>query len=213
MVDALMRVKSNIDGEAGAAYADWLKKSVNPATVVEFGCNDGILLKPLSALGVNACGIDVSANITEMARERGLNVLTGYFNAETAGRIEEKVGKADVVTLSKEEQQRIAKVLRPIVDEWVKESEAKGIPARQMLKKAGSTDTEKMIAAMQGLTVSESPSGPFTYRRIDHQATMGAWVGKTAVKDGKPVMVDWSYRDGKDHLPPDDEVRKMRPGD
>ena len=46
-------------------------------------------------------------------------------------------GKADVVTLSQQEQQRIAKLLRPIVDEWVKESEAKGIPARQMLKKAG----------------------------------------------------------------------------
>ncbi|HEX7052663.1 MAG TPA: TRAP transporter substrate-binding protein [Burkholderiales bacterium] len=46
-------------------------------------------------------------------------------------------GKADLVTLSKAEQQRIAKVLRPIVDEWVRESEAKGIPAREMLKKAG----------------------------------------------------------------------------
>jgi TRAP-type C4-dicarboxylate transport system substrate-binding protein len=45
--------------------------------------------------------------------------------------------KAEVVTLSAAEQQRITKVLRPIIDEWVKESEAKGIPARQMLKRAG----------------------------------------------------------------------------
>jgi hypothetical protein len=28
-------------------------------------------------------------------------------------------------------------VLRPIVDEWIKESEGKGIPARDMLKRAG----------------------------------------------------------------------------
>ena len=83
----------------------------------------------------------------------------------------------------------------------------------EMLKKAGSTDTEKMVAAFEGLTVPKSPSGPFTFRKIDHQATMGAWVGKTAVKDRKPVMVDWTYQDGKDHLPPDDEVRKMRPAD
>jgi TRAP-type transport system periplasmic protein len=42
-------------------------------------------------------------------------------------------GKAEVVEFSKAEQEKIAKVLRPIVDEWVKESEAKGIPAKKML--------------------------------------------------------------------------------
>jgi TRAP-type C4-dicarboxylate transport system substrate-binding protein len=46
-------------------------------------------------------------------------------------------GKADVVEFSKAEQDRISKALRPIIDEWVKESEAKGIPARDMLKRAG----------------------------------------------------------------------------
>jgi len=46
-------------------------------------------------------------------------------------------GKADVVTLSAAEQQRIGKALRPIIDEWIKESEARGIPARDMLRKAG----------------------------------------------------------------------------
>ena len=46
-------------------------------------------------------------------------------------------GKADVVEFSKAEQQRISKTLRPIIDEWIKDSEAKGIPAREMLKRAG----------------------------------------------------------------------------
>jgi TRAP-type C4-dicarboxylate transport system substrate-binding protein len=46
-------------------------------------------------------------------------------------------GKADVYELPKAEQDRISKVLRPIIDEWVKEMEPKGIPAREMLKKAG----------------------------------------------------------------------------
>jgi TRAP-type C4-dicarboxylate transport system substrate-binding protein len=45
--------------------------------------------------------------------------------------------RADVVEFSKAEQDRISKTLRPIIDEWVKESEAKGIPARDMLKRAG----------------------------------------------------------------------------
>lgn len=46
-------------------------------------------------------------------------------------------GKADVVNFPADEQRRIGKVLRPIIDEWIKESEAKGIPARDMLKRAG----------------------------------------------------------------------------
>ncbi|MGH8741851.1 MAG: TRAP transporter substrate-binding protein, partial [Burkholderiales bacterium] len=46
-------------------------------------------------------------------------------------------GKADVYELPKSEQERMAKVLRPIIDEWIKDSEAKGIPAREMLRKAG----------------------------------------------------------------------------
>ena len=42
---------------------------------------------------------------------------------------------------------------------------------------------------------------------------MGAYVGVTAVKDGKGVMVDWSYQEGADYLPPDDVVKKLRPAD
>jgi TRAP-type C4-dicarboxylate transport system substrate-binding protein len=42
-------------------------------------------------------------------------------------------GKAEVVSFSKEEQQKIATLLRPIVDDWVKDAEGKGIPAKKML--------------------------------------------------------------------------------
>ncbi len=79
------------------------------------------------------------------------------------------------------------------------------------IAKAGSTDTEAMIKAAKGLTV-DGPTGPFTFRALDHQSTMGAYVGRTAVKDGKGIMVDWRYADGADYLPTDEEVRAMRPG-
>jgi branched-chain amino acid transport system substrate-binding protein len=84
--------------------------------------------------------------------------------------------------------------------------------AAAAIAKAGSTDTEKMLAAMSGLTF-ESPFGSISFRPLDHQSTMGAFVGRTAVKDGKGVMVDWRYVNGKDALPPDDEVKRMRPAD
>jgi branched-chain amino acid transport system substrate-binding protein len=79
-----------------------------------------------------------------------------------------------------------------------------------MLQKANSTKTEEMVKAMEGLEF-DSPIGPITFRKIDHQATMGAFVGRIALKDGKGVMVNWKYADGKDYLPGDDEVRQMRP--
>ncbi|WP_448189910.1 ABC transporter substrate-binding protein [Azospirillum sp. sgz301742] len=78
--------------------------------------------------------------------------------------------------------------------------------------KAGSTEPEKLLAALAGLT-SDSPFGPVTFRAIDHQSTMGAFVGRTDVKDGKPTMVDWRYANGAAYLPPDDVVRTLRPAE
>ena len=82
--------------------------------------------------------------------------------------------------------------------------------AAAAIAKAGSTDTEKLVTALNGLTF-ESPFGPVTFRPLDHQSTMGAYVGRTAVKDGKGVMVEWRYADGKDFLPSDDTVKRRRP--
>ncbi|HEY1461752.1 MAG TPA: ABC transporter substrate-binding protein [Casimicrobiaceae bacterium] len=84
--------------------------------------------------------------------------------------------------------------------------------AAAAIRKARSTDTEKMIAALTGLAV-DTPFGSIVYRAIDHQSTMGAYVGRLAVKDGKGVMVDWKYADGKSYLPSDDWVRAHRPPD
>lgn len=78
------------------------------------------------------------------------------------------------------------------------------------LEKAGSTETDAIREAFKDLTL-DTPMGEITYRAIDHQSTMGAYVGTTAVRDGKGVMVDWAYKDGADFLPSDEEVRKLRP--
>jgi branched-chain amino acid transport system substrate-binding protein len=77
------------------------------------------------------------------------------------------------------------------------------------MKKARSTDTEKLIAAFTGLEVM-TPFGKITYRAIDHQSTMGAFVGKTANRNGAGTMVDYRYLDGANYMPPDDVVKKLR---
>ena len=78
------------------------------------------------------------------------------------------------------------------------------------IKKAGSTDTDALIKAFEGLEVV-SPFGKITWRAQDHQSTMGAYVGKLKNVGGKGELVDYVYRDGKDYLPSDEEVKKLRP--
>ncbi len=82
--------------------------------------------------------------------------------------------------------------------------------AADVLRKADSTDPEKLVTAAEGLTF-ESPFGKATLRAIDHQSTLGAFVGTTTVKDGAGVMKDFVYHDGAGYLPSDDEVKKLRP--
>ena len=78
------------------------------------------------------------------------------------------------------------------------------------IARAGSVDTEKLIEGFRGAPF-DTPFGPAVYRAIDHQGTLGTYVGRTALRSGKGIMTDWRYADGAAYLPPDSEVRKMRP--
>jgi branched-chain amino acid transport system substrate-binding protein len=77
------------------------------------------------------------------------------------------------------------------------------------MKKAKSTETEKLITAFSGLQV-DTPFGKITYRAEDHQSTMGAFVGKTKNDAGKGTMVDYRYLDGAKFQPTAAEVKAMR---
>ena len=50
------------------------------------------------------------------------------------------------------------------------------------------------------------------WRAIDHQSTLGTYVGRTALKDGRGMMVDWRYVNGAAALPDDAMVQKLRAG-
>ena len=78
------------------------------------------------------------------------------------------------------------------------------------LDKAGLTKRADLIKALEGLSF-DSPSGPITFRASDHQSTMGAWVGKTALVNGKGKMVDWRYVDGSEVLPDAAAAKALRP--
>jgi len=80
---------------------------------------------------------DARAAIDRLSGRQLSLKATDVYIKRAAEAVESVRGKADVVTLSPAEQQRISKTLRPIIDEWIKEMEPKGIPAREMLKRAG----------------------------------------------------------------------------
>jgi branched-chain amino acid transport system substrate-binding protein len=84
--------------------------------------------------------------------------------------------------------------------------------AAAAIGRAGSLDTEKLVEAMKNLRVG-TPFGVIVFRALDHQSTLGSFVGRTGLKDGKGVMTSWTYSDGARFLPPDAEVRKLRPAE
>jgi len=77
------------------------------------------------------------------------------------------------------------------------------------VRKAKSAETEKLVEALKGLQM-QTPFGPITWRAIDHQSTMGAYVGQLAKKGTTGTMVNWRYADGAKYQPSDQEVRALR---
>ena len=78
------------------------------------------------------------------------------------------------------------------------------------IAKSGSVETEAMADGFKGVQFP-TPFGPAMWRAQDNQGTLGTYVGRTTVKNGRGMMVDWRYEDGADNMPSDEEVRKMRP--
>jgi len=77
------------------------------------------------------------------------------------------------------------------------------------IRKAKTTETEALIAALRGMEM-DTPIGPIVWRAVDHQSTMGAYVGRLAKKDGKGVMVDWKFAPGEQYLPSYEQVKAWR---
>jgi len=76
--------------------------------------------------------------------------------------------------------------------------------ARQRVE-IGAVEIGDLIKATEHLKL-DTPVGSIAFRAIDHQSTMGVYIGKLAVRDGQGVMTDWRYVDGADYQPADKDV-------
>jgi len=84
-----------------------------------------------------------------------------------------------------------------------------GYMMRDTINKAGGTDTEKLLAALKDAKF-DTIVGPVTMRGIDHQSTLGAWVGETTLKGKAGTMKNVKYEDGAKYLFPEAEVKAAR---
>lgn len=75
---------------------EFLVERSNPF-VVELGSNDGIMLRNFKERDCHHLGIEPSANVAEVAREKGIDTLVAFFDKDLAERIVTDHGHADAV--------------------------------------------------------------------------------------------------------------------
>lgn len=68
------------------------------STVVEIGCNDGILLNPLSLQNVRTLvGVDPATNIVNTIDNPAIHIVNDFFSEPVAQKVIERHGKADMI--------------------------------------------------------------------------------------------------------------------
>lgn len=81
-------------------FAYWIVDRYKPKTVLEVGCNDGLLLDGLKKLGVETFGVDMAANIVNLALEKNLNIKNTKFCKENISDFLDWLPKIDIITTS-----------------------------------------------------------------------------------------------------------------
>lgn len=74
--------------------------TVEQSFVVELGCNDGVLLKPLLESGVKCVGVDPATNVVQSSGLSESQIVNDYFTEEVARHIHKAHGQADVIVSS-----------------------------------------------------------------------------------------------------------------
>ncbi|MFH1287430.1 MAG: class I SAM-dependent methyltransferase [bacterium] len=80
-------------------YERFLKKISQPL-ILEIGCNDGVLLRPFSALGVRTIGVDPATNVVKLIDSKNCTVVNDFFTEKTALEIRKKHGLVDTIVSS-----------------------------------------------------------------------------------------------------------------
>jgi methylation protein EvaC len=80
-------------GEVTTRFLDPAK-----ATVLEFGCNDGVLLRPLADQGIRTViGVDPASNVIATIDDSRIKVVNNYFTEEVVRKVVADYGHVDLI--------------------------------------------------------------------------------------------------------------------
>jgi len=85
-------------------FIDYAKELTNrflnphEATVLEFGCNDGVLLGPLADQGIQkVIGVDPAKNIVSSINDKRITIINNYFTEKISKEVVAKYGSVDLI--------------------------------------------------------------------------------------------------------------------
>ncbi len=91
---------SELFRQHGKKLAESFKKRFNldsNSLVVEIASNDGCVLGSFKDLNIGHLGVEPASNIAKVANEKGIRTENEFFSLETAKKLLEKYGPADVI--------------------------------------------------------------------------------------------------------------------
>ena len=73
------------------------KYDVRDKKILEIGCNDGVLLKPLSDLGAYCVGVDPAENVTKTIDKKNIKIYNDCFTKQVSLKIKKDFGRIDAI--------------------------------------------------------------------------------------------------------------------
>jgi len=86
-------------------FADELNSNIfqdiNNPLVLEIGCNDGVLLKPLAKLGIRCIGVDPATNVVKsLINAEDFIIVNDFFSEQLAQQLRDRHGTIDAILSS-----------------------------------------------------------------------------------------------------------------
>jgi methylation protein EvaC len=93
---AITTLKNHFRNYAEEVTARFLNKQT--ATVLEIGCNDGVLATPLADLGIKTViGVDPATNVVKTVANPRVHVVNAFFTEALADKVQGEFGQVDLI--------------------------------------------------------------------------------------------------------------------